>query len=237
MLIILGVYGCGSVEKFNSQLVKSHQPSDLKEDVDYAYRKLKRLHPDLYWYISKEDMDMKIDSLKQSFTTPLTSKEFYVKLAPIIANIRQGHISMGVPLPKNREEFKAKGERKSPFSAFELQSTKDKLFVIKEYKTDTIGIAGSEILEVDQVKVSKLLADFRKLHSSDGYNTTFISQFVGNRFGSFYKNVCKQKDSILLHLKRGDSLYTKYIYPRYSKINYKKKSDTIPKVEKKINQV
>src|SRR5665647_1798558 len=91
MLLALMLHGCVSVDKFNAQIDKPRSAHDLKQDVDYIQHKLKKLHPDLYHYISKKDLDYKFDSLRSSITTPLTSNDFYFRLSPVIASIRQGH--------------------------------------------------------------------------------------------------------------------------------------------------
>ena len=51
-IIILSILfsSCKSVEKYNTQIAKKHSPEELKEDVDYAYAKLKKFHPNLYQY-------------------------------------------------------------------------------------------------------------------------------------------------------------------------------------------
>jgi hypothetical protein len=41
---------------------------ELKADVDFIYKKLQRLQPKLYWYISKNELDYKFDSLKNTIT-------------------------------------------------------------------------------------------------------------------------------------------------------------------------
>jgi len=79
-LLVLG--GCTSVKQYNRKLAEKKNPKDLQEDVDYLYRKLQAYHPQLYWYISKKELDYKFDSLKSSITEPMTSQEFYYKVAP-----------------------------------------------------------------------------------------------------------------------------------------------------------
>ena len=93
MIILL--MSCGSIKKYNEQITALHPVIDLKHDVDQVYNQLKKHHPKLYQYTSKEVLDFKFDSLKSSIKTPMTSQDFYKKLSPVVANIKQGHISVG----------------------------------------------------------------------------------------------------------------------------------------------
>jgi hypothetical protein len=90
-LFALIITSCSSVKNHNQHLDDLITTKQLKKDVDFAYQKLQKMHPKLYWYISKENLDYKFDSLKNSITKPINSKEFYKKIAPIIATIKQGH--------------------------------------------------------------------------------------------------------------------------------------------------
>jgi len=83
---------CTTIKSHNNHLNNLISEKDLKSDVDFIYIKLQQLHPKLYWYISKEDLDCQFDSLKTTITKPLTSFEFYQKISPVIANVRQGHL-------------------------------------------------------------------------------------------------------------------------------------------------
>ena len=71
IIILFGtlfLFSCQSIKKFNQQLTAPIAVDKLQKDVDYSYQKLKQLHPKLYWYISKEKLDYKFDSLKKSYS-------------------------------------------------------------------------------------------------------------------------------------------------------------------------
>ncbi|WP_299431700.1 S41 family peptidase [uncultured Aquimarina sp.] len=237
-IAIVLLSSCASVERYNQQISKAHSPEELCQDVDYAYKKLKKLHPDLYWYISKDEMDEKIKSLKGKLREPLTTKEFYRLFAPVIAGIKQGHLSVHAPLERQvKRERKVKGKRESPFNSLSFYTTKNKLFVKKVFRGDSTLIPGSEVVSVEDEKVSDLLGYFKTLHTSDGYNKTFIPEFVGSRFGFFYSNTHAQKDSILLHLRLRDSMYSKHLYVSFDKMNTSSKIDTADVVKKKLSKL
>ena len=79
LLLLLLLSSCKSVEKYNKQVYGLHQPKDLHKDIDYAYKKLHRLHPEIHWYVSKDSLDLAFESLKKSINKPMTSEEFFMK--------------------------------------------------------------------------------------------------------------------------------------------------------------
>lgn len=226
-LIVL-LTGCSSVKKYNEQISKLHSPEEMHDDIDYVYHKLQKLHPDLYWYISKDSLDEKVKMLKTSIQKPISSKEFYTQLSPVVASIRQGHTAIYSPHKKQtKKERKEKGKRSSPFRPLTFQEVEGKLFIKKNYGKDSALVVGSELLSVDNEKTSDLLASFQKLHTGDGYNTTFIPRFVAHSFGSFYIKTHQQKDSVLVTLKEGDSIYSRYLHANYSNVKKTLAKDTI----------
>ena len=111
LFILLAFFSsCISVKKWNEKLEIPIAPEKLKKDVDFAYEKLQKLHPNLYWYISKKELDYKFDSLKTTLNEPLKPNAFYQKLAPIISDIKEGHLRL-MPLTKRltKKEIKSHG--------------------------------------------------------------------------------------------------------------------------------
>lgn len=227
---------CSSVKKYNEQVSQKHSPDKLKKDVDYAYKKLIKLHPNLYLYISKENLDYKFDSLKNKLTKPLSSIDFYKQLAPVIASIKQGHTSLDPPFKKQTKfEIKEKGKRINPFRSIEFKKIKDKVVVEKTFGINNTILIGSELLSIDNNKTSDLIKSFKHLRTGDGYNKTFVPEFTRKYIGHFYFKTHGLKDSIQLNLKYKDSLYTKYIYAFERKLKKETiHSKKLTKTEKKI---
>ncbi len=236
LILIFSFTNCVSVKKYNSEINELHSPKELKEDVDFAYKKLKRLHPDLYLYTSKDSLDYKMESLKNSFTKPLSSKVFYTLFSPIIASIRQGHTSIRPPIKRQtKKERKKRGVKSSPFSTLTFTNVNDKIFIHKNYGKDSTILVGSELLAINNEKVSNLTKKYQNLLTSDGYNTTLLPTAVKRLVGSLYYRTNKVTDSILINLKYKDSLYNKYIYA-YPKKGKKKAKPTEKKKKIKLNK-
>lgn len=212
-LLPLALASCSSVKKHNSEVDKKISINNLKSDVDYAYKNLQKLHPALYWYVSKEQLDSKFDSLKTTINKPLTSFEFYSKITPVINEVRQGHLAIFPNLKrytkKETKELAKKGI--GPFSQFEFMMFDDKLYVAKNKSQDSTIAVGSQILSINSIPTDESLKKYRKLMTSDGFNTTFYQHQIPKRFSGFYANENGIKDSLLYEFKFNDSVKTVWI--------------------------
>ncbi|WP_344831476.1 S41 family peptidase [Chryseobacterium ginsenosidimutans] len=185
--LFLIITSCGSIRRHNEQQTACIPPEKLKEDVDFAYSKLKEMHPKLYWYISKKDLDYKFDSIKNTINESLTPLQFYFKLQPVISEIREGHLSLRIPSKRiTKKEIKTLENKKGMFSRFEYYVKNDRLFIIQNKDSIENIKPGTEILTIDQIPVSDYIKRYKKLISSDGFNTTFQPYFLKDLFFSYY---------------------------------------------------
>ncbi|OJX31352.1 MAG: hypothetical protein BGO86_03250 [Chryseobacterium sp. 36-9] len=187
LFVLSIIFSCQSVKKNNLFLEKKISVSQLKADVDFAYSKLQRFHPNLYWYITKEELDYKFDSLKNSLSKPLTPNEFYFQLSPVIASVNEGHLRLrAIPRQYTKAEQKAFKTKKPLFALLDYRILDDKMFVV-ENKEDVGQIKkGTEIIKINNENVSDLIKKYRKLYSSDGKNQTFQKYFMNLSFFNYY---------------------------------------------------
>ena len=204
---------CSSVEKYNKQLSASKTEAQLRSDVDYVYRKLQKLHPHLYWYISKKELDNKFDSLKASIRTPMTSEDFYFKLSPVIASIKQGHDQVAPPIRMlNKKELReTSGSGATPFSKFEFEMFDNHLYIINNYKGDSTIKCGTELVAVDSIRPQTIISKYKYSFASDGYNQTYLLWAQARGFPKYYYYINGIKDSVLCHLKYRDSTWTAWL--------------------------
>lgn len=229
LLLLSVIVSCSSVQKHNRQLTVLKSEKDLKKDVDYTYKKLKKLHPNLYWYISKEKLDYKFDSLKTTITEPMTSFAFYKKIAPVVNEVRQGHM-MVFPATKEYTKKETKLIMKKgtgPFSQFEFEVYNDKLFVVKNNSRDKSIQKGFEVIGIDGKNTADLLQDYKHLFTSDGFNTTYFKYKLGKGFGGFYTNENGLRDSLLYTFKSSDSIKSVWISRKPNDSAKVAKNDTV----------
>ncbi|WP_231555207.1 S41 family peptidase [Cellulophaga sp. Hel_I_12] len=209
LFILFFFASCVSIPKYNEQIAGLHSPEDLKSDVDKSYKKLKKLHPKLYQFVSKERLDFKFDSLKQSITAPMSSTDFYKKLAPVVFEIRQGHIGISPP-SKRYTKNERKELRKNEFEFYNLdfEQVEDAFLVKDNFGIDST-IIGAEVLKIREEPIEDLVREYKKYVSSDGYNTTFEDRFVALRFSGLYYKDKGYLDSLPITLSKNDSIFIK----------------------------
>ncbi|NHN27537.1 peptidase S41 [Flavobacterium jejuense] len=232
---------CGSVSKHNASLLEPISPKELQKDVDYTYRKLQKMHPQLYLYIDKEQLDFKFDSLKKSIKTPLTSYEFYTKLSPVVAEIKQGHTFTYPNVKKyTKEEKKQLQKETGCFSQFKYEIFNDKLYIIENNSKVKAIQVGDEITQINSKPVDSILKAYKARITSDGYNTTFQDKMIARRFGTYYSYNKGVLDSVKLELNNEATFWIKRIKKDTIAATSKKDSKKLTKIEKdsliKINK-
>ena len=209
ILFFIAISSCVSVKKHNEQISKLHAVKDLRKDIDELYLDLKKYHPKLYQYKSKEVLDYKFDSLKKSINKPLNSREFYRKTATIIAQMGHGHTSINPPEKKRtKEERKLYVKQKNEFNTLGFESLNKKIFISGVQKSDSL-LLGAQVLKINNESISDILVNYRKTFSSDGFNTTFYDKVIGKHLKKLYLKNNGRVDSVQLTLKIKDSLFNK----------------------------
>ena len=197
------VQGCVSVDKYNKQINNLRSVNELTSDVEYAQHKLESLHPDLYHYITKKDLEYKFDSLKSSFINPMTSYDFYFRLSPVIASIKQGH-TQTLPLTKklkHKEKILVKKYGTSPLSQYDYELFNDRLYIIKNNSSDSTIKTGTEVLSVNGINPIELITKYKNTFTSDGSNITFFSRKLAKGFPRYFYYETGIQDSVICQLK------------------------------------
>lgn len=222
--------GCASTSRQNARIHTPVAPKKLIKDVDYVQKTMKKIHPDLYWYISQEDLDYKFDSIRKTITQPMTPNEFYLKISPVVAAVRQGHMSV-VPLYEKMDKKDKKTRKKykksvSPLAQFEYYWDNDELYIYKNNSKDSLISAGSKVLSIENITPKDIYRKYRKTFTSDGYNTTFIAKRFSKTIVNYYTLELGYKDSLNMTLSCNDIVYRTKIY-RDFKENTKTKIDSL----------
>ena len=207
------ISSCVSVKKHNEKLEVPISVEDLKKDVDFTQRKLEELHPNLYWFISKKDLNYQFDSLKLSLKKPLKPNEFYRKLAPVIAKIKEGHLRL-YPYDKRltKKEIKHLKNQKGLLNRYNFIVDNNRIFVKDNVSKIPNMNIGTEILKIKDIPINELLERYKPLINSDGDNTTFLKYSMARRWPSFFTAEYGILDSVKIEARYKNELKTFYIY-------------------------
>lgn len=244
--VSLFIASCGSVKTYNEQITSMHSIEDLRNDVDKLYRQLKKHHPKLYQYTPKNVLDFKFDSLKTSIKHPMDSRAFYKKLAPVVANVRQGHVSVGSANKRfTRKERKVLKKKKFEFYDLDFEYLSNALYV-KSTKGKDSTLVGNEVLKIENESAIHLVDTFKTQFASDGYNTSLYNRYAGKNFKTFYYRNKGFVDSLKVVFKNQDSVFLK-TFKRLKKEDKKKKTEPdstkkvkpkkLTRAEKKANRI
>lgn len=153
----------------------------LKNDLKYLKNKLEALHPGLYLYTQKLQVDYVFDSLQRSITVPMTETEFYKHITCISSVIKDGH---SIILPAERTmEYHTKN---SPFLPYHFTISNDHLYVDMVCTKDTSITAGSEIISINNVNASDIIGQLMDRQVRDGYNLSYPRWILNNYFREYY---------------------------------------------------
>ncbi|KIA83519.1 hypothetical protein OA84_08400 [Kaistella solincola] len=225
---------CISVKKFNEGLKKPVSAEKLKADVDFAQHQLEKLHPKLYWYISKEDLDFKFDSLKTTINKPLKPNEFYQKLAPVIADIREGHLRLySAEKRLTKKEIRDLKKQKGLLSRYNFVVDGNRVFVKDNPDKLPNMKVGSEIISIKDIPVKNLIEKYKPFVNSDGFNTTFQKYSMARRWPTFFTEEFGILDSVKVETLFENQKNTFYL--RREKIS-EKELKSKEKQEKKLTK-
>ncbi len=132
ILLVIVLVSCNSLDRYNRHIETPISKEKLIKDINYVERILFKNHPRIDWYIDQKSLHYSFDSLRETIDKPLTPKEFYLKITPVVAKIKQGHITMK-PLLKTyssseRSRYK---ESKNPLSGLSYYYEDGRLFIEK----------------------------------------------------------------------------------------------------------
>ncbi|WP_447950891.1 S41 family peptidase [Chryseobacterium koreense] len=212
IILLAFLTSCISVKKHNERRETPIAPEKLRSDVDFIYHKLKQLHPKLNWYISQDSLDYQFDSLKSSIKTPLKPNDFFQKLAPVIAKVKEGHLRL-YPMEKRltKQEIKFLKNQKGLLSRFNFVVDDYRIFVSDNAEKIANMEVGTEILKIKDIPAKELLEKYKPFVNSDGFNKTFQKYSMARRWPAFFTAEYGILDSVKLETKLNNQIKTFYL--------------------------
>jgi C-terminal processing protease CtpA/Prc len=172
-------------------------PQQMKEDLDYLNKYLKKWHPTYYAYTKKEQMDAYYDRLKDSCTTTITASAFRATVRKAVNQVHCGH--MGAFGFKGGAQAKLFDTlRIFPLKLWVLNN---RLFIKTRPEKDSTLAIGDEILAINGKKTSDLITETAELAVTDALNTTHKMFTLEINFHVFHYFLYGQQDNYALTIK------------------------------------
>lgn len=151
------------IPTFGQQL----SPAQQMADFDTLCAKLEYVHPDLYLYQSREEYENNKAMIKASLTDSISISDFYLKIAPFMAKIKDGHSMM---LPSITNDLIAHAKKDGNTMPLRIKAAGD-VFIVDYPVVDNSGISeGDTILSINSIRSKDILEGMYGLWGSEKDN-------------------------------------------------------------------
>lgn len=177
-------------------------PAQQMADFDTLCAKLEYVHPDLYLYQSREEYENYKTKIKSSMTDSISISDFYLKIAPFVANIKDGHSMM---LPPFTNDLIANAKKDGKTMPLRIKASGD-FFIVDYPVIDNSGVCeGDTILSINGIRSKDILGRMYSLWGSEKDNgikegsvNTYWSPLLWYmyRWGESYEFTVKRGDKM-----------------------------------------
>ncbi|HEX4956788.1 MAG TPA: S41 family peptidase [Lacibacter sp.] len=187
-LLLLIIISCGSSCAVSHQFTpeKKYSPQELQEDLQLMEQTLRRNHPSLYWYSSKNEIDASFQRAYQLLTDSMNENRFKNLIAETLFPIRCGHTSVRHSTQWNRY-YTGRAQRGFPLG---LKITDDSTLVITTNfnRRDSLLKRGMKIEDINGLSSKQIIDTLFPLVSIDGNARNFSYQNISNSFQAYYNS-------------------------------------------------
>jgi len=134
----------------------------LREDLEVLWNILEEGHGGFERYAPAAAQRKAFDAVRDGLTDPLTEIEFYARLLPLVAGIRDGHTRLGLT-----GETAASLDARPVLFPFGLRFLGDKAFVFRDLTPDRSVGEGAELLAIDGAPARDVVASLLPLVPAD----------------------------------------------------------------------
>jgi C-terminal processing protease CtpA/Prc len=176
---------CSASLPENYSPVAKLAPDKLKEDALLLKKIFEANHPGLYWYTSKDSMDVYFNNLYNGIKDSLTEKEFRNRVAIYIAQIHCGHTAV-YPSKNYLKYYSQHASKQFPLV---LKAKPDSLIVIGSlFVNDSIFKPGIVVTSINGHPTQQIFDSLFQYISTDGYADVLKYQLISFNFPVYYRN-------------------------------------------------
>ncbi len=166
---------------------KKYDPQSLRADYRLMQKVLESKHPSLYWYTSKDSMDVYFDYYYNKIQDSMTERDFVWHVAaPMINKIHCGHT--GIATSKNYDRWSK--NKQFSFFPLSLKVWNDTMAVIGNMnRHDSIFKRGTLVAAINDMGAHDLIAHMLGYLREDGYahNVNYIR--ISGSFPLLHRNI------------------------------------------------
>lgn len=181
-------------------------PKQIREDMSFLKKRFEKVHPGMYYYISKEDYNRKYDSLYNTINQPLSYLETFRILSQLVINVKDGHTNL-------RYDKKRFNKKNAKFVPFYLRKINKNYYLALNYSNDSSIIRGAEVVAFNDEPINEIIQKFKLFVSTDNGNENVKDYYTSSAFPTYYKRYFGELDSIKIsyRLPKNDSILNKKV--------------------------
>ncbi len=185
---------------------RKYTQMELYQDIDSLKSYIIQTHPNPFSVISKNNFEDKIEDIKSRIFKPLTLREYYNLIAPLVASISDGHTS--IKFAGNR--FMTDESPLFPFIATLSYNNPNITITDYIYNTPSPIPKGSEIVSINNISSKEIIEKI--VASTSGESKLYRLKIAGNNFlGSLLFTYFDFGDTFVVKFKFNNELYSKII--------------------------
>ncbi len=186
---------------------RMYSADTLKADLRFIREKLERIHPALYRYTPKPDMDAFFDSLENAIVWPMNEQQYFDVLSLLHSKIKDGH-TMFLPSDGAMDYNIIKGR----FLPFTVTYVGGKLYISENCSSDTTIPMGEEIININGIGILSIMSQLMIRQIRDGNNRTYPEWILNHYFAAYYSFTFGQPANFLIEFKKSNGeLYSKKV--------------------------
>lgn len=144
------------------------QSDKMRQDISTLKEALTNLHPGLYLYNTKEQIEGYFSELETKTKTPLDEKQFYLLISQLTAKIKCGHTFLN---PLNIDENIAERIFPKQSLPFYFVIVDRKIIVTHNYSDNNKIARGDEISKINGIPSNKIIDALLTVSRGDGNNS------------------------------------------------------------------
>jgi C-terminal processing protease CtpA/Prc len=187
--------GFAKAQTLRDTLNRKFSVEHLREDFKVLRNKLESSQPGLYLYTPKDSLDAIFDNIEASLTEPLTSIEFFRKIAPLNKFLRNLHTRLW---PSTAYE-KAM-ETEMPRFPIDIHWRDGRIYVLRNHSNDERIPEGTIITSINGESAEAVFTKLLDCRVRDGFNESYAIAQASRNFSFYYAQLIGTPEIFVLEL-------------------------------------
>ena len=185
LIIILFLYSCSASRNYSP--AKKYSQQVLRSDFRLLQTILEKKHPSLYWYTSKDSMDMYFAKYYQAIGDSMSEQQFtWHILAPLVEKIHCGHTSVGM----SKAYVKWTEGKKLPSFPLFMKIWNDTMAVTANLnRKDSIFTRGTLVTAINGIPNNLLIKKIFDYLPKDGYADNINYIRISGNLPYYHRNI------------------------------------------------